>query len=263
MKTIYQVDAFTTRVFSGNPACVVLADEHTTPEWMQNVASEMNVSETAFVIPMKSGLAIRWFTPVAEVNLCGHATLSAAHILYETGYTKPEDEIVFSSKSGDLRISKRGSWITMDFPVYPFIQIDVPDEFEDITGVKPTELYSSVNGWVMAVLNSEYQVRNATPDFGRMRQSEMGHLILTAPSSETNFDFSVRCFAPSIGIDEDPVTGSAHCVLTPYWHHRTGRTDFISHQISKRSGILKVAMKDNRVLISGQAVTVFAAQVKL
>lgn len=263
MKTIYQVDAFTTEPFSGNPACVVIADEHTPEEWMQSIASEMNVSETAFVIPMKNGLTIRWFTPVAEVNLCGHATLSAAHILYSTGYVGPGDEIVFNSRSGELRVTKKGSWITMDFPSYPLIPIAVPAEFEKITGIKPVELYSSINDWVLAFVNNEYLVRNATPDFGAMRHSEMGHLIITAPSSETNFDFCTRVFAPSIGIDEDPVTGSAHCVLTPFWHRKTGRKEFISHQVSKRSGILKVAISGERVLISGQAVTVFKAEMAI
>ena len=263
MKTIYQVDAFTTEPFAGNPACVVIADANTSQEWMQNIAAEMNVSETAFVIPMKNGLTIRWFTPMAEVNLCGHATLSAAHILFETGYIKPGEELIFQSRSGELKIKKDGSWLTMDFPAYPLIPIEVPEEFEKITGIKPVELYSSINDWVLAFVNNEYIVRDAKPDFGAMRHSGMGHLIITAPSSETNFDFCVRCFAPSIGIDEDPVTGSAHCALTPFWYHKTGRTEFVSHQISKRSGILKVAMRGERVLISGQSVTVFRAEMML
>jgi len=262
MKTIYQVDAFTSKAFSGNPACVHIADEHTPDEWMQSIAAEMNVSETAFVIPMKSGLMIRWFTPVAEVNLCGHATLSASHILYETGYVKPDEEILFNSKSGELRITRNGSWITMDFPVYPLIPAEIPAGFEKITGVKPIELYSSIDNWLVALLQSEYEVRNARPDFEAMRQSQMGDLIITAPSSETNFDFCTRCFVPSVGINEDPVTGSAHCALTPFWHMKTGRTDFISHQVSKRTGILKTSLKDNRVLISGQAVTVFRGELK-
>ncbi|MDX9930146.1 MAG: PhzF family phenazine biosynthesis protein [Bacteroidales bacterium] len=260
MKTIFQVDAFTTKPFTGNPACVVIADEHTPADWMQNVAAEMNVSETAFVVPGRKGFSIRWFTPKAEVKLCGHATLSAAHIMYEAGFVKPGDEIVFGSISGDLKVKKMGSWLTMDFPTYPLIPVEVPRDFEKITGIKPVELYSSINGWVLAFLNSEYQVRRARPDFGAMRHSEMGHLMITAPSSETNFDFCVRCFAPSIGIDEDPVTGSAHCALVPFWHRKTGNTEFISHQVSERSGILKVALAGDRVLISGQAVTVFKAE---
>ena len=260
MKTVYQVDAFTTEPFSGNPACVVIADANTPRELMQSIAAEMNVSETAFVIPMNNGLTIKWFTPQAEVNLCGHATLSAAHIMYETGYVKPGEEIVFGSRSGDLRVNKAGSWITLDFPAYPIIPVEVPAEFEKVTGIKPVELYSSVNDWVLAFVNNEYIVRNAAPDFGAMRHSGMGHLIITAPSSETNFDFCSRVFAPSIGIDEDPVTGSAHCVLVPYWHRKTGRSEFVAHQVSKRSGILKVAMKGDRVHISGQAVTVMRAE---
>ncbi|MBE0674657.1 MAG: PhzF family phenazine biosynthesis protein [Bacteroidales bacterium] len=263
MKTIYQVDAFTTEPFAGNPACVVIADEHTPADLMQNIAAEMNVSETAFVIPMKEGLTIRWFTPVAEVNLCGHATLSAAHIMYETGYAKTSEEIVFNSRSGELRVFKAGSWLTLDFPSYPLLPIEVPRDFQKITGIKPVELYSSINDWILAFVNNEYLVKEAKPDFGAMRHSGMGHLIITAPSSETNFDFCTRVFAPSLGIDEDPVTGSAHCILTPFWHRKTGRREFVSHQISKRSGILKVAMKDDRVHISGQAVTVFTAEMRI
>ena len=263
MKTIYQVDAFTTQVFSGNPACVVIDNEKLSTETMQKIASEMNVSETAFVITDNKGMTIRWFTPVAEVNLCGHATLSAAHILYETGQVKAGEEIVFNSKSGELRVFKTGSWITLDFPSYPIIPIAVPADFETITGIKPVELYSSINNWVLAFVNNEYLVKNARPDFGAMRHSEMGHLIITAPSSETNFDFCCRVFAPSIGIDEDPGTGSAHCVLTPFWHRKTGRTDFISAQLSQRGGILKLALKGERVMISGQAVTVFKAEMKI
>lgn len=260
MKTIFQVDAFTVEPFRGNPACVVITDSQASDDLMQKIASEMNVSETAFVIRGKKEFGIRWFTPRAEVNLCGHATLSAAHILYEAGYVDSSAEIVFSSRSGDLRVTRKGSWITLDFPVYPLIPIETPAGFEAITGVKPVELYSSINGWVLAFLNNEYQVRNAKPDFGAMRHSEMGHLMITAPSSETNFDFCVRCFAPSIGIDEDPVTGSAHCALVPFWHHKTGRTEFVSSQVSERGGILKVALAGERVLISGQAVTVYKAE---
>lgn len=263
MKTIYQVDAFTTEPFSGNPACVVIADANTSQEWMQSIAAEMNVSETAFIVPMKTGLTIRWFTPVAEVNLCGHATLSAAHILYETGYIAPDEQLVFQSRSGELRITKAGSWLTMDFPAYPLETIVVPEKFEKITGVKPVELYSSINDWVLAFVENEEIVRGAKPDFGAMRHEGMGHLILTAPSSEAGFDFCTRVFAPSIGIDEDPVTGSAHCMLVPFWHKRTGRTEFVSHQISKRGGVLRVAMKGDRVLISGEAVTVFRAEMSM
>jgi len=262
MKTIYQVDAFTAKAFSGNPACVHIADEHTPDEWMQSIAAEMNVSETAFVIPMKSGLTIRWFTPVAEVNLCGHATLSASHILYETGYVRPSDEILFNSKSGELRITKNGSWITMDFPVYPLIARSVTPDFEKIAGIKPLEVYDSNDNWTVVLLKDEDQVRNARPDFGAMRNAGMRDLIITAPSSEAGFDFCTRCFVPSVGIDEDPVTGSAHCALTPFWNIKTGRTDFISHQVSKRGGILKVSLKGDRVLISGQAVTVFRGELK-
>ena len=263
MKTkqiIYQVDAFTTQPFKGNPAGVCILDHEPDAQWMQNVAMEMNLSETAFVFPGHDCRIIRYFTPEAEMKLCGHATLSASHILYETRLVKSGEEIRFSSKAGELKIKKNGAWIIMNFPVYTLEKIKITPEFERVTGVVPQELYKAGFGWTLALMKSEREVREMKPDFSLMKTSPFGDLIVTAGSEDPEFDFCVRCFAPAVGIDEDPVTGSAHCALAPFWSERTGRKDFSSHQVSKREGILKVSLKGDRVEISGQAKTIFKAE---
>lgn len=259
-QTIYQVDAFTTEPFKGNPAGVCILEKEPLSVWMQNIAMEMNLSETAFIFPGNDCLEIRFYTPEAEVMLCGHATLSASHILFETGIIKSTDEIKFSSKAGRLTIRKHGEWITMNFPVYEVEKMAMSDEFESVTGLRSVGLYRAGHGWTLALLNDEEEVRNMTPDFSLMKNSRFGDLIVTAPSSDKNFDFCVRCFAPALGINEDPVTGSAHCALVPFWHGKTGKTDFVSHQVSKRGGILRVSLKGDRVEISGRAITVFKAE---
>jgi len=221
---------------------------------------EMNLSETAFVFPGKECRNIRFHSPEAEIPLCGHATLSASHILYETGQVKADEEIKFSSKAGELVIRKDGDWITMNFPAYHLKKMEMTDEFESLTGIKPVELHRTDHGWTFALLKDEADVRKMSPDFARMKDSVFGDLIVTAPSSDKNFDFCVRCFAPALGINEDPVTGSAHCALVPYWATKTGKQDFVSHQVSKRSGVLKVSLKGDRVEISGQAVTIMKGE---
>jgi len=258
--TIYQVDAFTTQPFKGNPAGVCILDHEPDAVWMQNVALEMNLSETAYVFPGKDIRFIRFYTPETEMKLCGHATLSASHILFETGLVKSKDEIRFSSKAGELIIKKNGDWITMNFPVYPVEKMEMTLEFKRVTGAEAQELYTAGFGWTLALMNNEAEVRNINPHFSLMKSSVFGDLIVTAPSSDPAYDFCVRCFAPGVGIDEDPVTGSAHCALTPFWSERTGKNDLNSHQISKREGILKVSLKGDRVEISGQAKTIFKAE---
>jgi len=257
---IYQVDAFTSLPFKGNPAAVCILDSEPQKEWMQNIAMEMNLSETAFVYPGQNCRNIRFHSPEAEIPLCGHATLSASHILYETGLVKAKEEIKFSSKAGELVIRKDGHWITMNFPAYHLKTMEITNEFESITGKKPVELHRTDHGWTFALLKNEADVRNISPDFARMKDSVFGDLIITAPSSDKNFDFCVRCFAPALGINEDPVTGSAHCALVPYWAEKTGKHDFVSHQVSKREGILRVSLKGDRVEISGQAVTIMKGE---
>ena len=259
-KLIYQVDAFTTNPFRGNPAGVCLLGKKMPDQWMQNVAMEMNLSETSFIILEKSEFPIRYFTPEAEIPLCGHATLASAHIMFETGIVSMDNEIVFLSKAGKLRIRSSGSWITMNFPAYQAETIAIPANIAKIIGIVPSELYRTGHGWTLALLKSEKEVRNLDPDLKTMRNSEFGDLIVTAPSDDTDFDFCVRCFAPALGINEDPVTGSAHCALGPFWHSKTGRKEFVSHQVSKREGILKVELKGERVEISGQAKTIISGE---
>jgi PhzF family phenazine biosynthesis protein len=256
---IYQVDAFTTEPFKGNPAGVCILDHEPSVDWMKNIAMEMNLSETAFVFPGNNCRIIRFFTPEAEINLCGHATLSASHILYETGSVKGTEEIRFSSKADELKIRKKDDWITMNFPAYPIEKMNISPAFEKLVGIRPDELFRTDQGWTLALLRNENEVKKLKPDFSGMKNSEFGDLIVTALSSDPEYDFCVRCFAPALGINEDPVTGSAHCALAPFWYGKTGKSDFISHQVSKRSGILKVSYKGERVEVSGQAKTIFKA----
>ena len=258
-RTIYQVDAFTSEPFKGNPAGVCIIEKEMPDESMQNIAMEMNLSETAFVFPGDSSWMIRYFTPSSEIPLCGHATLSAAHIMYETGIATPDQEIILSSKAGMLEIRSSDGWIIMNFPAYNSHPVPIPSETEKIIGVNPAELYRTDHGWIFVLLEDENSVKEMKPDFRAMRSSEFGDLIVTAPSSDPRFDFCVRCFAPALGIDEDPVTGSAQCALIPFWHQKTGKMKFISHQVSKRGGILKATLINDRVGIEGQATTIFRA----
>lgn len=257
---IYQVDAFTTEAFKGNPAGVCILDAEPDAAWMQNIAMEMNLSETAFVFLLKGERIIRFFTPTTEMKLCGHATLSASHILFETALVKNNEVIRFSSKAGELIIKKTGDWITMNFPVYHLKKMEMTPEFKRVIGTEPQGLYKTDFGWTLALMKNENEVRSIKPDFAVMKDSIFNDLIVTSESSDPAFDFCVRCFAPGVGIDEDPVTGSAHCALTPFWAKKTGKNDFNSHQVSKREGILKVSLKGDRVEISGQAKTIFKAE---
>lgn len=259
-KTIYQVDAFTSEHFKGNPAGVFITEVILNPELMQNIAMEMNVSETAFVSPQGKDFIIRYYTPVSEVDLCGHATLSASHILYETGMVKQEDSIRFHSKAGELLIRKEGKRIIMDFPVYSLKKINIPASFKEITGLNALELYQSDYNWKLVLVQSEDEVLRADPKPDRIKDAGMGTLMVTAVSSKTKYDFVVRCFVPELGIVEDPVTGSAHCALAPFWNMKTGKKEFRSFQASKRSGELYVRLAGNRVEIAGEAVTVLKAE---
>lgn len=259
-KIIYQVDAFTSEAFKGNPAGVCITDREQPDEWMQNVAAEMNLSETAFLFSDRGMLNIRFFTPKSEIDLCGHATLSSAHILFESGMAVPGQVILLSSKAGILSARRDGEWIALDFPSYGIKKTEIPEIFEKTSGIKPSALYRTSNGWTLAVCSGEEEVRKMSPDFSGLSNSGFGDLIVTAPSELSDYDYVLRCFAPALGIDEDPVTGSAQCVLVPYWHAKTGKKDFKVRQLSARGGVLKCALQNNRVIISGQAKTVFRAE---
>jgi PhzF family phenazine biosynthesis protein len=261
--TIYQVDAFTAEPFKGNPAGVMLVDERMTAERMQNIAAEMNLSETAFILPRGTGFTIRFFTPTTEVPLCGHASLAGAHTIYELGLKKGHETLEFSAAGGQLTIRKAEAWIVMDFPTYPIQKMGIPACFEQCVGFEPVEMYESLYDWKIALANSEAEVANARPNLELMKSNGLGELMITAASTSYDSDFVVRCFAPASGIDEDPVTGSAHCALTPLWAEKLGKTALDSLQLSKRTGRLKVKLNNNRVEIRGQAVTILEATLKV
>lgn len=260
---IYHVDAFTSEPFTGNPAGVLITSGALTEEYMQLMAAELNLSETAFLTPQNGGYRIRFYTPETEIDLCGHATLSAAHMLYELGLVSTDSVIFFDSKAGPLEVSVTDNLYILNFPVYSLEKIDIPDELVKASGLKPLELYRSDYDWHLALLATEKELTDASPDFSALKKSGFGNLIITAESNHENIDFVVRCFVPGMGINEDPVTGSAHCALTPFWTARTGRDEFTSYQASKRGGYLRVKLDGERVYIAGNAVTIMQSELKI
>jgi PhzF family phenazine biosynthesis protein len=262
-RTIFQVDAFTDKPFKGNPAGVMIVTEEISPEWMQNVALEMNLSETAFVFPKGNEFQIRYFTPAKEVPLCGHATLASAHIVYELGLKAVDETIVFKAKGGDLTIKKENNWIIMDFPKYPIRKIAVNRDFKRLVGFEPIEMYSTSYDWVIAIAENERDILNAKPELNLLNENGLGHLVITSKSDSEKVDFVLRCFAPISGIDEDPVTGSVHCALTPLWSEKLGKIELDSFQLSKRTGRMKVRLNDDRVEIKGKALTIFKAEIRV
>lgn len=256
---IYQVDAFTDHVFGGNPAAVCPLKNWLTDEEMQLIAKENNLSETAFFVKKGHGFELRWFTPAAEVDLCGHATLATAHTLFEElGYDG--EEIYFESRSGRLTVSKEGDRLLMDFPSDKMNQIEAPAVLFKALGIPPTnQVYKSDD--YMIILDSEEEVANVQPDFKILKEVEARGIIVTAAGKEV--DFVSRFFAPLHNIDEDPVTGSAHTKLTPYWAMRFGKTEMEAHQISERGGVLTVRDKQSRVEILGKAVTYLKGEIQI
>ncbi|MDE0065120.1 MAG: PhzF family phenazine biosynthesis protein [Gammaproteobacteria bacterium] len=244
---LYQVDAFTDRAFGGNPAAVVPLREWLPAATMQAVAQENNLSETAFVVPRENGdFDLRWFTPAVEVDLCGHATLGAAWVLFNRlGHTG--DAVTFHTRSGPLKVSREDSRLAMDFPAQP----PVPGGAGDIAGALGTTPEAALRGpYALAVLRDEAAVRTVRPDLTRVADLDLPGLVVTAPGR--NCDFVSRFFAPGLGINEDPVTGSAHCILIPYWAERFGKTEMFARQVSARGGALWCFLKGDRVLISGE-----------
>lgn len=262
-KTIHQVDAFTDKVFKGNPAGVMILDAMPSEAFMQNIAAEMNLSETAFIAPNGSGFDIRYFTPTVEIPLCGHATLASAHIIYELGIKTADEHIHFKALKDNLTITKRDDGIVMTFPQYRLSKAQVPANFKALLGFQPIGFYKSNDNWVVAIAENQDAIEGCQPNFEALNINGLGHLMVTSEGKDSNVDFVVRCFVPQSGINEDPVTGSAHCALTPLWASRLGKTSMVSHQISKRGGVLQVALNDYSVAIKGKAVTVFEAKLKL
>ena len=256
---ITQVDAFTSRPFSGNPAAVCVLSEERDPAWMQNVAQEMNLAETAFLHPRPDGWSLRWFTPAVEVDLCGHATLASAHVLWETGRLRGDEIALFHTRSGVLTGVKRGDWIELDFPGTPDEPVDAPPGLVESLAVTPLYVGKSRFDYIVEV-DGEDAVRDLRPDFVAMKKVGGRGVIVTSRSSSPDWDFVSRFFAPAAGIDEDPVTGSAHCCLAPYWSRRLNKSSFRARQISARGGELKVDLDGDRVRLGGQAVTVLRAE---
>ena len=253
---IVQVDAFTLRPFGGNPAAVCVLESPASEGWMQHVAREMNLSETAFLVPAGDVWQLRWFTPTVEVDLCGHATLASAHVLWEDGYLPAGTQARFETKSGRITADRAGKWIAMDFPAEPATPAEAPPDLLSGLGVTPVAVGKNRMDYLVEV-GSEDEVLAAAPDFGKLRRVPVRGVIVTAPSGEfTDYDFVSRFFAPRAGVDEDPVTGSAHCALAPYWAAKLGRRELVGRQASARGGIVKVQANGERVILSGQAVVV-------
>lgn len=254
---LYQVDAFTDRPFGGNPAAVCLLPGPREAEWMQLVAREMNLSETAFVHPLEEGgWGLRWFTPTVEVELCGHATLASAHVLWEASLLAPDVPARFHTLS-DLLTAKRreDGEIELDFPARTAEAVEAPPGLVEALGVAPGFVGRSRYDYLLEV-ESEDVVRSIVPDHGRLRTLPVRGVIVTAVGSSGSYDFVSRFFAPGAGVDEDPVTGSAHCTLGPYWQGRLGRSDFAAWQASPRGGAVRVRIAGERVKLGGKAVTV-------
>ncbi len=255
-----QADAFTDRPFSGNPAAVVVLEKAVDDRWMQNVALEMNLAETAFLVRRSDGdFDLRWFTPAIEVDLCGHATLASAHVLWEEGYLEPKVQARFHTRSGVLTADRRDGAIILDFPAMPERETEPPEGLLRALGVSAGYVGKSAFDYLVEV-ESEAAVRAASPDFGALGGIKARGVIVTARASTPGFDFVSRFFAPAAGINEDPVTGSAHCTLGPFWAARLHKTSFVAYQASPRGGVVKVDVKGDRILLGGQAVTVLRGE---
>ena len=257
---MYQVDAFANKLFSGNPAAVVILESPLKDDVMQLIAAENNLSETAFVSINESRFSIRWFTPSIEVDLCGHATLASARILFEYYPTLAGKEINFDSKSGNLKVTKDGRGLCLNFPAdYP-IEVESNSLFFEILGIEPLKLLRGKDDY-LAVFRNQQQVEEIQPKFYLLKKLDARGLVISAPGDEV--DFVSRCFYPEAGIEEDPVTGSAHTMLTPYWATQLNKNELDAHQLSKRGGKLNCSLANERVLISGDSVIYFEGTISI
>jgi PhzF family phenazine biosynthesis protein len=249
--SIFQADAFAEELFRGNPAAVIPLSEWLPDHLMQKIAMENNLSETAFFIPGEGCFQLRWFTPTTEVNLCGHATLATAHVLFnQPGFQN--DTIQFQTRSGQLSVTRQKNLLYLNFPVSSLKSIPTPHGLTAALGLRPLEVMHG-SGYLQAVYKNEQEIRQISPDFPLLVKLPYHGIIVTAPGREA--DFVSRFFAPAMGINEDPVTGSAHTLLIPYWAQRLGKSALLSHQISQRGGVLHCELMDDRVKIGGKAVT--------
>ena len=261
---LYQVDAFTDKIFSGNPAGVWIGETFPGHKVMLALAAEMNLSETAFVECGNGGCRIRYFTPTREVPLCGHATLAAAHILNELGYIADGEPVVLHASEHDLPVRVDAGWIQMTFPRYGLAKIEKAEHLGAVIGACVREAFRSDNGWIVARVSDEKSLHEARPDFPAITRTGAALIAATSESSSPEYDYSVRVFCdPAYGIQEDPVTGAAQCILAPYWHAELGKTAFSSRQLSARGGEMKVELSAGGLLIKGQAATVFVIEARI
>lgn len=262
---IYTVDAFADKPFMGNPAAVCITDKSLSEGMMKNIAFEMNLSETAYLVKAKKNneFNLRWFTPQAEVDLCGHATLASSHILYTTGICDKDEPINFHTKSGVLTsVNKGNDTYEMDFPAIEQDVIDYPHELETALGIKP--VYVGMTKWNYIVeLENEEEVRNVKPNFDMLEKLPGWGTIITSKSSMKGYDFVSRFFAPEKGVKEDPVTGSAHCALGPFWQKRLEKNEFKAYQASQRGGTVGLRVESGRVFLSGKAITMMSGEMEL
>lgn len=255
---IYQIDAFTEKAFEGNPAAVCPLKEWIEDDILQKIAEENNLSETAFFAPDKNGFKLRWFTPAQEVDLCGHATLAAAHVLYKhLGYS--EAEIVFNTRSGQLIVKKTTNGFSMDFPASILTEVEAPKSLIDGLGQEPKEVLSAFD--YVVVLENEDEVKDLNPNLSKWLDLDLRGVVVTAPGKHV--DFVSRCFFPKYRVNEDPVTGSAHCELAPFWGARLGLDTLRAQQLSKRTGLVECHLVDNRVLLLGNAADYMRGQITI
>jgi PhzF family phenazine biosynthesis protein len=256
---VITVDAFTNRPFAGNPAAVCLLPAPRKAEWMQRVAREMNLPETAFLCRERDAFRLRWFTPAVEVDLCGHATLASAHVLWQEGHLQPNETARFQTRSGLLTAECRGDWIELDFPATPAEPCPAPDELVTALGT-PLQFVGRNRFDYLALVESEERLRRLRPDFALLAKLAVRGFIVTARSAVPEFDFVSRFFAPASGVPEDPVTGSSHCCLGPFWGERLGKRELRAYQASERGGVIGIGLAGERVKLRGQAVTVLRGE---
>lgn len=254
---IYQVDAFAANIFEGNPAAVVPLEKWLPDEKMQKIALENNLSETAFFIPKENGFHIRWFTPLAEVDLCGHATLATAHVLFRH-FNYSKNEIQFESRSGILKVKRESDLLFMNFPASALTEVEIPSNLKKAFHIQSPKCLKGRDDY-MLIFENEKEVLSLNPDFRQILKSETRGIIATSTSEE--YDFVSRFFAPAVGVNEDPVTGSAHTMLIPYWAKTLGKNVLKAKQVSKRGGILHCRNIGERVEIGGQAVTYLIGEI--
>jgi PhzF family phenazine biosynthesis protein len=256
---LFLVDAFTDRPFAGNPAAVCLLQAWRDERWLQNVASEMHQSETAFLVQRADGFDLRWFTPAVEVDLCGHATLAPAHVLFQQELVPSQQPISFFTRSGVLKASRKGNEIELDFPLKPEEACQAPADLPKALGVTPKYVGRNRLDYLVEV-ESEAVLRAVAPDFKALAAVPVRGVIVTSRSAEPRFDFVSRFFAPGVGIDEDPVTGSSHCCLGVFWSKRLGKSELVGYQASARGGVVRVRVAGDRAFLGGQAVIVAQGQ---